>query len=255
MQVKNLLNNEVYDTACSIVRKVVKDLIEKIETDVRKSLIGKIQKMQFGGRPSMRTINFKRTITKNLKNYDKENNRLIIEKIHCNTREKRNNPWNVVIAVDQSGSMVNSVIYSAVMASIFWKLPMITSKLIAFDSNIVDLSKDIDDPVKTLMSVQLGGGTDIANALSYCYSLIENPKRTIMILISDLYEGNYYASMYRSVQAFLDAGCKLIVLPALDYDSVPDYDKKAAKTLVSLGADVGVVTPNKLADWIADIIK
>ncbi len=255
LHMKDLFDAEVLETANSIVERIVHELMDKFYTKIRRSLTGKINKTHFGGRPSIKTINFKRTILKNLKNYDIENKRIMLDKIYFNSQEKLYNPWHIILAIDQSGSMINSVIHSSIMGAIFAGLSNMKTRLVLFDTSVVDLSEHMEDPVKTLMGVQLGGGTDIAQALEYSCSLIENPKRTIMILISDLYEGGSYSQLYSQAGNIIETGAKFLVLTAVDYDSVPDYDKNAAKRLRFMGADVGAVTPDKLAEWIRDIIK
>ncbi|MFQ7002119.1 MAG: VWA domain-containing protein, partial [Clostridium sp.] len=195
------------------------------------------------------------TIKTNLKNFDTEENRLVVDKVYFNDRVKKYNPWNVIIAVDESGSMLDSVIHSAIMAGIFSKLPMLKTNLVIFDTEVVDLSGYIDEPVETLMSVQLGGGTNITKALQYCETLIENPHRTMVILVTDLYEGYGYGNMYATAKSIIESGAKLIVLTALDMEATPIYDKNAAQKMASLGAEVGAMTPGGLSEWIAKIIS
>ena len=144
---------------------------------------------------------------------------------------------------------------SAVMAGIFAGLPMLKAKFVIFSTDIVDLSGVAEDPVELLMSVQLGGGTDIAKALQYCETLIENPHRTILVLVSDLYEGGGYQNFYSASRGILESGVKFLVLPSLDEGADPVYDKKAAERLAEMGAHVGAMTPEALADWIGKIIR
>ena len=160
----------------------------------------------------------------------------------------------MILCVDESGSMLDSVIHSAVMAGIFAKLPMLDVKLVIFDTKVVDLSGYVEDPVETLMSIQLGGGTNIAGALSYCETLIDFPYRTMVILISDLYEGYGYRNLYSVSKGIIESGAKLIALTALDMDANPCYDRHAAASLAGLGAHVGAMTPEELAEWIGKII-
>ncbi len=147
--------------------------------------------------------------------------------------------------------MVSSVIYSAVMAGIFSKLSMIDTKLIVFDTNVVDLTDYVSDPVETLLSVQLGGGTDISKALDYAASKITQPQKTIVVLVSDLYDGYDYRQMYKRVFDIIETGARMFVLPALDYSAQGSYDKNAAQKMANLGADVAAITPKELAQWIA----
>ena len=255
LQMKHLMKGEILETAKQIVKKVADDITKKLENDVKKAIVGRVNKNKSSLIKSSRNIDYKRTIKANLKNFDTEENRLVVDKVYFNDRVKKYNPWNVIIAVDESGSMLDSVIHSAIMAGIFSKLPMLKTNLVIFDTEVVDLSGYIDDPVETLMSVQLGGGTNITKALQYCETLIENPHRTMVILVTDLYEGYGYGNMYASAKSIIESGAKLIVLTALDMEATPSYDKNAAQKMASLGAEVGAMTPGGLSEWIAKIIS
>ncbi|AZV55653.1 VWA domain-containing protein [Clostridium sp. AWRP] len=255
LQMKHLMKGDVLDTAKSIVKKIAEDITKKLENDVKKSITGRINKNKSTTLKSSKNIDFKRTIKKNLKNYDCDKKRLVVDKIYFNENVRKFNPWNIIIAVDESGSMLDSVIHSAIMAGIFSKLPMLKTNLIIFDTEVVDLSGYIDDPVTTLMSVQLGGGTNITKAMTYCEKLIENPHRTMVVLVTDLYEGYGYGNMYAKAKSIVESGAKLIILTALDVDASPSYDKNAALKMASLGAEVAAMTPGGLSDWIAKIIS
>ena len=196
----------------------------------------------------------KKTIRRNLKNYDVERGELVLKDIYFSARMKRYNSWRVIICVDESGSMMDSVIHSAVMAGIFAKLPMLDTKLVIFDTSVVDLSGYAEDPVEILMSVQLGGGTDISGALSYCERLIDFPYRTMVVLVSDLYEGGGYENMYRVSKGIIESGARLVVLTALDQEANPDYDRNAAKTLAGMGAHVGAMTPEELVGFVSKVV-
>lgn len=255
LQMKHLMKGEILETAKEIVKKVADDITKKLESDVKKAIVGRVNKNKSSLIKSSRNIDYKRTIKANLKNFDTEENRLVVDKVYFNDRVKKYNPWNVIIAVDESGSMLDSVIHSAIMAGIFSKLPMLKTNLVIFDTEVVDLSGYIDDPVTTLMSVQLGGGTNITKALQYCETLIENPHKTMVILVTDLYEGYGYGNMYATAKSIIESGAKLIVLTALDMEATPIYDKDAAQKMASLGAKVGAMTPGGLSEWIAKIIS
>ncbi|MDT8717917.1 VWA domain-containing protein [Clostridium sp. 19966] len=255
MQMKHMMKGEVLETARKIVRQVSEELRKQLENDVKLTIMGRLDKTKSSPVKSAKNIDFKKTIRNNMKNYDVENNRLIVDKIYFNARVKRFNPWDIVIAIDESGSMLSSVIYSAVMAGIFSSLPMLKTKLIIFDTEVVDLTYTGCDVVETLMSVQLGGGTDISRALGYTYQLIENPHKTIVVLVTDLYEGGAYGEMYARAKSILEAGAKLIILTALDNEASGCYDKNAAERMASLGANVAAMTPGGLAKWVAQIIS
>jgi Mg-chelatase subunit ChlD len=255
LQMKHLMKGEVLESARKIVRVVAEEITKKLENEVRMTIMGRVDKNKTGRVKSSRNIDFKRTIRNNLKNYDAANNRIIIDKVYFNSRVKRYNPWNVIIAVDESGSMLSSVIHSAVMAGIFAKLPMMKTSLIIFDTEVVDLSGYIDDPVQTLMSIQLGGGTNIGKAMQYCEKLIQNPHKTMVVMVTDLYEGGPSGIMYSRAKSIIEAGAKLIILTALDNEAMSAYDKVAAGKMLALGAEVAATTPGGLAKWIAEIIS
>lgn len=255
LQMKHMMKGEVLETARRIVKEVAAEITRKLENDVKMAIMGRVDKSKTGGVKSARNIDFKRTIGRNLKNYDRVNNRLVVDKVYFNARVKKYNPWNVIIAVDESGSMLNSVIHSAVMAGIFAKLPMLKTSLVIFDTQVVDLTGYIDDPVETLMSVQLGGGTDISRAMQYCEQLIISPHRTMVVMVTDLYEGGPYGQMYARAKSIVESGAKLIILTALDNEASASYDKSAAAKMAALGAQVAAMTPGGLAKWIAEIIS
>lgn len=252
MQMKHLMKGDTLNTALRIVAKVVDELKRAMETKITAAINGKLNKNSSSNLKIARNLDFHKTIRKNLRNYDVENSRLMVDKIFFNSRTKLTNPWDIIISIDESGSMLDSVIHSAVMAGIFSSLPSLRTKLFIFDTAIVDLSHKVDDIVRTLMSVQLGGGTDIAKAFKYCGQLIANPSRTIVVMVTDLYSGY---DMFAEAKKVIETGAKLIILTSLDKDAQPDYDKEAAKTLVGLGAEVAALTPESLAKWIAEIIS
>ena len=255
LSLKHMMKGDVLDTAKRIVRQVAEDLMKKLESEVRQSIVGKVDRSRSSRIKCAANLDFKKTIRRNLKNYDTEKHRLVLENVYFSSRVKKYNTWNVILCVDESGSMMDSIIHSAVMAGIFAKLPMLRTKFVIFSTDIVDLSGIAADPVELLMSVQLGGGTDIAGALRYCEQLVENPHRTILVLVTDLYEGGGYQNMYAVSRGILESGVKFVILPALDEGAEPAYDKQAAKQLAGMGAHVAAMTPEALADWIGTIIK
>ncbi|MGN0394414.1 MAG: VWA domain-containing protein, partial [Coprococcus sp.] len=171
LSLKHMMKGEVLELAREIVRKVAEEITRKLEQDLQKSFFGKINRNTSSPVRSARNLDIKKTIRMNLKNYDTQNEQLVLKQVYFNSRMKKYNQWRVIICVDESGSMLDSVIHSAVMAGIFAKLPMLDTRLVIFDTNVVDLSGYVNDPVEALMSIQLGGGTNIARALSYCESL------------------------------------------------------------------------------------
>ncbi len=254
LELKHMMKGEVLELAREIVRKVADEITKKLEQEMQKSFFGKLNRNTSSPVRSVRNLDMKKTIRMNLKNYDMEKNQLVLKQVYFNSRMKKYNQWRVIICVDESGSMLDSVIHSAIMAGIFARLPMLDTRLVIFDTNVVDLSGYVTDSVETLMSIQLGGGTNIAGALSYCERLIDFPYRTMVILVSDLYEGGGYQNLYRVSKGIIESGAKLIALTALDMDANPNYDRNAAATLADMGAFVGAMTPEALSEFIGKII-
>ncbi len=255
LQLKHLMKGDVLDTARRIVKQVAEEIAKKLNQDIRKSLLGKIDRNSSSPVRSIRNLDIQKTIRKNLKHYDRENNRLLLEQVYFNGRTRKYSQWRVVIAVDESGSMLDSVIHSAVMAGIFAKLPMLDTKLVIFDTQVVDLSSHLEDPVATLMSIQLGGGTFITGALQYCETLIDHPHRTMVVLVSDLCEGGSVSALLGVSRGIIEGGAKLICLTALDMEANPVYDRHTAQKLADLGAHVGAMTPEALGDFMGKIMN
>lgn len=254
LELKHMMKGEVLALARDIVRKVAEEITKKLEQEIRMSFFGRLNRNSSSPVKSARNLDMKRTIRMNLKNYDQERQQIILKNVYFNSRMKKYNQWRVIICVDESGSMLDSVIHSAIMAGIFAKLPMLDTKLVIFDTNVVDLSGYVEDPVETLMSIQLGGGTNIAGALGYCEGLIDFPFRTMVVLVTDLYEGGGYPRLYSTAKGIVESGAKLVVLTALDMDANSSYDRHAASVLADMGAFVGAMTPEELAGWIGQII-
>ena len=255
LQLKHLMKGEVLDQARRIVKQVAKEIAQKLSQDIRRSLLGRIDRNASSPVASIRNLDVRRTIRKNLKHYDPEREEIVLEKVYFNSRVRRFSKWRVVIAVDESGSMLESVIHSAVMAGIFAKLPMLDTRLVIFDTQVVDLSGYLEDPVATLMSIQLGGGTYIAGALQYCESLIENPRNTMVVLVSDLCEGGSVQGLLGVSRGIIESGARLICLTALDMEANPVYDRRTAQLLADLGAHVGAMTPKALGDFMGKIMN
>ncbi|MDE6731152.1 MAG: VWA domain-containing protein [Oscillospiraceae bacterium] len=250
LQLKHLMSGEVLETAKKIAQQVAEELRKKLENQIRRSILGRIDRNTSSPVRSARNLDMKKTIRKNLKNYDPESQQLILQDIYFSSRVKKYSNWRVIIAIDESGSMMGSVIYSAVMAQILAKLPFADVKLIIFDTSIVDLSGYAEEPAEILMSVQLGGGTDIGKAIAYCEQLIETPARTCVLCVTDLYEGAPEQYLLNSCRNILESGAKLNFLTALDETANPAYDRHLGQKLANMGAFVGALTPEQLGDYI-----
>jgi uncharacterized protein with von Willebrand factor type A (vWA) domain len=252
LRTKHLMSPRVLELARKIVAEVVKQLMEKLAREVRSAFSGTLDRRRSSLFKSARNFDFKRTLRANLRRYDPDDKQLYIERAYFHSRTKRHTEkWQVILLVDQSGSMVSSVIHSAVTAACLWGLPGIKTHLVAFDTSVVDLTDDVLDPVELLMKVQLGGGTNIGQAVGYAKQLVENPSRTIVVLISDFFEGGDPGVLVRHVKDLIEQRSVVIGLAALDDEANPIYDRKLAGHLVELGAHVGAMTPGQLAEFIA----
>ncbi|MCH9806528.1 MAG: VWA domain-containing protein [Alphaproteobacteria bacterium] len=238
-----------------IARQVIEDILRRLKPRVTTAFSGQRNRFRRSSLKSLANFDWRGTLRENLKNFDAERNRIIADRLRFYSRQTRQLPWTVILCVDQSGSMLNSVIHSAVMAAILSGLPGVTVKLVVFDTSIVDLSDRLDDPVEVLLSVQLGGGTYIGRAMNYCEGLVDNPSRTVFVLVSDFCEGAPPREMLAATARLNEARVKLIGLAALDDDAAPDYDRAMAERLSELGMEIGVMTPDRFAEWLAGIMQ
>lgn len=250
LQLKHLMKGEVLETAKRIARQVADDIRHKLENDIRRSVLGRIDRNSSSPVHSARNLDINKTIRRNLKNYDNNSKQIMLKNIYFSNRVKRYNNKRVIIAIDESGSMTGSIIYSAVMAQIISNLPFAEVKLVIFDTKIVDLSDEADDAAQVLMSVQLGGGTDIGSALGYCETLVTTPSHTSVIVVTDLYEGAMQSRLLNISRNIIESGAKLNFLTALDEEARPAYDRNLGQILADMGAFVGALTPDQLGDYI-----
>lgn len=252
---RHLMAPNVLEVARRLVRQVVEDLKKRLARDVRQAFWGRINRRKRSPLKIARNLDWHRTIRANLKHYDRERRRLVLQSLHFWSRVEHHIPWHIIMAVDCSGSMMDSVIHSAVMAGIFKGLPAVRVSLVAFDTQVVDLSEQADDPTEVLMGVQLGGGTDIAGALGYCETLVSSPTRTILVVVTDFYEGGPAARLVATIKRLKAAGVRVLGLAALDADANPSYDREVAQECASVGAEIAALTPGRLAEWMSRVIS
>ncbi len=254
ISLKHMLPNDVKEVARNLVKRVVEDLKDKFKDEVEKHIIGAIKRDAHTPIKVFRNIDWKQSIRRNLKHYDPSMKKLIMAEPRFFSAEKKKKPWQIVVLIDESGSMTDSIIYSVVIASIFASLPAVYTNLVIFDTQVVDLSSRINDPVEVLMTVQLGGGTNISKAVKYGHSLIKNPKKTILVIISDFYEGGSYEELTKTLKQVLEGQTKILGVAALDYNSEPMYNRNYAKSMKSIGIDVLACTPKNLPEMIAKLM-
>ncbi len=252
---RELMNPKTRILARKIIDQVVEELKRKMQIQVEQAISGALRKDRHSPRQVFRNLDLKTTLRRNLQNYDSASGRLIVDRLFFYAAERKKKPWHVIVVVDQSGSMLESAIFSAVMASIFAELPAVKTSLVLFDTQIVDLSDKVGQPVDVLLSLQLGGGTDITQALMYANGLVRQPQRTIVVLITDFYEGRAESDLVAQTRVMADGGLRMIGLGALGYDARPAYNKSTAGKLRKVGMDILVCTPEKLAECMAEIIR
>lgn len=254
--------------ARQIVQKVVDELMQKLQTPTQQAVQGALNRSIRTRNPRHNEIDWHRTIQKNLKNYQPEYQSIIPEVRIGYGRKRKRAVRDLILCLDQSGSMGTSVIYSGIFGAVLASLPTLQTRMVVFDTAVVDLSEQISDPVDLLFGVQLGGGTDIDRALAYCQSLITRPADTTLVLVTDLEEGGNAQRMRQRMAELVASGVQFIVLLALNDDGAPFYDKSHAEYLASLGVPAFACTPDQfpnlmaaalnkqdLSLWVAENIK
>ena len=252
LQMRGRMNAATLDAVRTVIRKVVEEITRTLRQDFVNAIQGRRNRFRQSALRSANNFDWRATIQANLKHYDPDKRRLLIERPRFNARIKRQLPWDVILCVDQSASMLDSVMYSAIVAGILSSLPAVRVRLVVFDTNVVDLSHLAHDPVQVLLTVQLGGGTDIGRAMQYCEGLVQSPQRTVLALISDFMEGAQPGPLLGSVRRLNEARVKLLGLAALDQDAHPVYDRAMAGRLADRGMRIAALTPTHFAQWLAE---
>ena len=242
------------ETARLVVRKVVDELLRKLANPTRQAVMGSLNRAIRNRRPRHNEIDWNRTIRANLKHYQPDY-KTVIPETRLGYGRKRSSLRDVILCIDQSGSMATSVVYSSIFGAVLASLPAVNTQMIVFDTAVVDLTADLDDPVELLFGTQLGGGTDINRALGYCQQLIRRPQETILILISDLYEGGNAAEMLKKAQHMIDSGVQVVALLALNDKGAPSYDHRVAAQFAGMGVPAFACTPDLFPDLMAAAIN
>ena len=255
ISLRGKLSNSVQDEVKALIKKVVDEILRKIQTNFINAMTGKKNRFRRSLIKNNQNFDWRATIKANLKHFDHDKQRIIIEKAIFNSRAARQLPWDIILCVDQSGSMDSSIFYSAVCASIITQLPAVRLHLLVFDTQVVDLTHLASDPVEILMTVQLGGGTNIGYALNYAEQKIINPSRTVMVVVSDFCEGVNLTNLYTTVARLNANRVKMLGLAALDYLATPVYDLQVAQELANRGMEIAALTPEHFATWLAEVMK
>ncbi|MBP0578464.1 VWA domain-containing protein [Labrys sp. LIt4] len=257
ISLRSAMPDKTRDTARMVVKKVVDELMKRLAHATAETIRGAVTRGKRTSRPRYNDIDWPRTITANLRHWQEQYRTVVPERLVGHARQTRTKAEldQVILCVDQSGSMATSVVYSSIFAAVMASLPVIETKLVCFDTQIIDLSEDLADPVEVLFGVQLGGGTDINAALAYCQGLVSQPAKTHLVLITDLYEGGNAAEMLGRAAALVASGVNLVVLLALSDDGRPGFDANHAQKFASLGCPVFACTPDQFPDMMAHALK
>ncbi|MFF3758695.1 VWA domain-containing protein [Streptomyces sp. NPDC002185] len=242
-------------TARAVVRKVVDDLEKRLAARTRATLTGALDRSARISRPRHRDIDWDRTIRANLKHYLPERRTVVPERLVGHGRASRGLRKEVVLCVDQSGSMAASVVHAAVFGAVLASMRSLATRLVVFDTSVVDLTEQLDDPVDVLFGTRLGGGTDINRALAHCQSRITRPADTVVVLVSDLYEGGIRDEMLKRVAAMKASGVQFVALLALSDEGAPAYDRDNAAALAALGAPAFACTPDLFPEIMAAALE
>jgi hypothetical protein len=256
MSLSGRIPERTKETARMVVAAVVEEVKKKLEQRLRQAVLGALNRREHSPLPSASAIDWKWTIGRNLKNYNAALGTIVPERVYFHSRAQRSNAWTVIVDMDQSGSMADSVVYGAVCGSIFASLPALDTHVVAFDTEVVDLTEKCgNDPVDMLFGVQLGGGTDINKSVAYCEQFVKDPRKTLFILITDLYEGGNEAQLVRRLGEWRAAGVKAVCLLALSDAGAPSYDEALARKLAALGIPCFACTPQRLPDLVEGALR
>jgi Mg-chelatase subunit ChlD len=251
LTLKNVIPAQTKQTARLVVRRVVDELMKRLSNPTRQAIRGALNRAARNNRPRPSEIDWDRTIRANLKHYQPDYRVIIPERLIGYGRKQRASLYDIILCLDQSGSMASSVVYGSIFGAVMASLPALKTHLVVFDTSVVDLTAKLDDPVDLLFGAQLGGGTDIAQAAGYCQSLVKRPQQTCLILISDLYEGGNQRVMFERITSLVRSGVQVIALLALNDEGAPSFQREHAATLAGLGVPAFACTPDLFPDLMA----
>lgn len=255
LTLKDQIPKKSKESARKFIQKIVESINEKMETQIRRAVTAALNKKEHSPLPSASAIDFRYTIARNLRNYNPELGTIIPERVYFFDRASQVNRWNVILDIDQSGSMGESIIYSSIMACILASMASVKTNIVAFDTQIMDLSDLCQDPVDLLFGFQMGGGTDIAKSIGYCRRYVESPDKTIFFLISDLDEGGNRAGLLNHLREMKESGVTVIVLLAVADGGRPYYDETTAKRIAEMDIPCFACTPERLPELVERALK
>ena len=254
LALQKVMPAQTQQTAKEVVRQVVDSLREKLTYPLEQAVRGSLDRAARTRRPRYKEINWNRTIYKNLRHYQPQQ-RTVVPETLVGYGRRRSALRDIIVAVDTSGSMASSVVYGSIYASVLAGIPALNTSLVLFDTAVVDLSADLSDPVEMLFGIRLGGGTNIERALAYCRGLISRPQDTVLVLISDLYEGGDKDALRQRAAALLADGVQVVVLLALSDQGTPRFERELARDLAELGAPAFACTPDLFPELMAAVLE
>lgn len=254
LSLKSVIPQRTKATARQVVRKVADEVQRRLEQRTRQAVRGALSRATRLRRPRVQEIDWDRTVRANLRHYDRARRTIIPERLVGHGR-RQSSLRDVVLAVDQSGSMAPSVVYSSIFAAVLATIRAVSTRMVAFDTSVVDLTDDLADPVDVLFGTQLGGGTDINRALQYCRQIITRPTQTILVLITDLYEGGDAEEMLKQAAAIVQSGVTVVCLLALSDTGTPSFDVQHASAFAALGIPAFACTPDLFPELMAAAIE
>lgn len=246
LMLKDQIPKKSKEAARAFIRKIVESINKMLESDVRRAVTAALNRRAHSPLPSAAAIDFRGTIRRNLKNYHPSLGAIIPERVLFFDRSSRVNRWHVILDIDQSGSMSRSILYASAMACILASMSAVRTHVVAFDTQIMDLTPLCADPVDLLFGFQMGGGTDIAKSVAYCQMLVEAPAKTLFFLISDLDEGGNRAALLRRLEGLKEDGVTVVVLLAIADGGKPYYDAQTAQRVAAMGIPCFACAPEKL---------
>ena len=257
LMLKEQIPKRSKDSVRAFIKKIVEEINKLLEQDTRRAVTAAVNKRKHSPIPSAAALDYKMTISRNLKHYNPELRTIVPEHFYFFDRTSTTaaNKWTIILDIDQSGSMGESVIYSSIISCILASMTSIKTRVVAFDTNIVDLTEKSDDPVDLLFGFQLGGGTDINKSVAYCEQFIENPSKTLFFLISDLEEGGNRAAFLRRMEEMKTSGVTVVSLLALADGGKPYYDAQMAQKIANLGIPCFGCTPQMLPTLLERALK
>lgn len=250
LMLKDQIPKKSKESARKYIRRIVEQINKLLESDVRRAVTAALNRRAHSPLPSAAALDFPYTIRRNLKNYNAELKTIIPERVWFFDRSSRVNRWHIILDIDQSGSMGESILYSSVMACVLASMQAVKTSVVAFDTQIMDLTPLCADPVDLLFGFQMGGGTDIAKSIAYCQGLVESPAKTLFFLISDLCEGGNRAALLRRVEELKASGVSVIVLLAIADGGKPYYDPQTAERIAAMGIPCFACAPEKLPELL-----